>query len=90
MLSRFVRVKDGKAEGHDNKEAIKYGYGSMLNLRVALTTTFAFTLANLACISAPQTKEQVATVRRTLSKAVGMILLSGRVGLLFQQYLAAY
>lgn len=39
---RYVQVKeDGVVLGIDNKEAIKYGYGSMLNLRVKLTYSFA-------------------------------------------------
>jgi acyl-CoA oxidase len=42
LLMRYVRVTaEGKVEGAENKQAIKYGYGSMLNLRVKLTYNFA-------------------------------------------------
>lgn len=42
LLMRYVKVSaDGKVEGLENKQAIKYGYGSMLNLRVKLTYNFA-------------------------------------------------
>lgn len=46
---RYVKVsKDGKVEGLENTQAIKYGYGSMLNLRVKLTYNFA-----IRCIMQP-------------------------------------
>jgi hypothetical protein len=49
MLSRYVQVEaDGTVVGLENKQAIKYGYGSMLNLRVKLVNGFA-----LAYIYAP-------------------------------------
>ena len=42
MLMRYVQVKkDGTVIGLENKQTIKYGYGSMLNLRVRLTMGFA-------------------------------------------------
>ena len=42
MLMRYVQVAaDGKVSGLENKSAIKYGYGSMLNLRVRLVYGFA-------------------------------------------------
>lgn len=45
MLSKYIQVKpNGEVLGLENKEAaLKYGYGSMLNLRVILTYNFAFT-----------------------------------------------
>ncbi len=42
MLMRYIKIsKDGSIEGLENTQAIKYGYGSMLNLRVKLTYSFA-------------------------------------------------
>lgn len=42
MLSRYVQVKEnGEVLGLENKQAIKYGYGSMLNLRIKLVNSFA-------------------------------------------------
>ena len=42
MLMRYIQVKpDGTVLGLENTSAIKYGYGSMLNLRVQLTFGFA-------------------------------------------------
>lgn len=42
MLMKYVSVNpDGTVTGLENKSAIKYGYGSMLNLRVQLTFGFA-------------------------------------------------
>lgn len=41
MLMRFVQVlENGTVNGLENKQSLKYGYGSMLNLRVFLTTSF--------------------------------------------------
>ena len=46
---RYIKVtKQGVVEGLENTQAIKYGYGSMLNLRVKLTYSFA-----LKCILEP-------------------------------------
>lgn len=40
---KYVQVEaDGKVLGLENKQAIKYGYGSMLFLRVRLVYGFAF------------------------------------------------
>lgn len=42
MLMKYVTVSaDGVVNGLENKQAIKYGYGSMLNLRVILVYNFA-------------------------------------------------
>ena len=42
MLMKYIQVSaDGTVKGLDNTQAIKYGYGSMLNLRVQLTFGFA-------------------------------------------------
>lgn len=42
MLMKYIQVKeDGEVLGLENKAAIKYAYGSMLNLRVKLTESFA-------------------------------------------------
>jgi hypothetical protein len=42
MLCRFVSINDeGNVLGLDNKQSIKYSYGSMLNLRVQLVYGFA-------------------------------------------------
>ncbi len=42
MLSKYVQVhSDGTVIGLENKQAIKYGYGSMLNLRIKLVMGFA-------------------------------------------------
>ncbi len=42
MLCRYVQVHpDGTVVGLENKQAIKYGYGSMLNLRIKLVMGFA-------------------------------------------------
>ena len=42
MLMRYVQVSaDGTVAGLDNTSAIKYSYGSMLNLRVELSFLFA-------------------------------------------------
>ena len=42
MLMKYVKIqKDGTVVGLENKSAIKYGYGSMLNLRVKLTYSFS-------------------------------------------------
>ena len=41
MLMRYIKVeKGGEVIGLENKQALKYGYGSMLNLRVFLTSSF--------------------------------------------------
>ena len=41
MLMRYIEVtEDGEVKDLANKAAIKYGYGSMLNLRIILTTNF--------------------------------------------------
>lgn len=45
MLMRYVRLDDdGKVHGLDNKQALKYGYGSMLNLRVYLASVFGVSI----------------------------------------------
>ena len=42
MLSRYVQIQpNGTVLGLENKQAIKYGYGSMLNLRIKLVMGFA-------------------------------------------------
>ncbi len=42
MLSKYIQISDqGKVIGAENKQAIKYAYGSMLNLRVTLVNGFA-------------------------------------------------
>jgi nitrogen fixation/metabolism regulation signal transduction histidine kinase len=42
LLMRYVTVNpDGTVLGLENVSAIKYGYGSMLNLRVQLTFGFS-------------------------------------------------
>ena len=47
MLMKYVKVRtDGTIEGLENSSAIKYSYGSMLNLRVQLV--FGFFLQALA------------------------------------------
>lgn len=41
LLMKYVKVeKDGSVTGLENKNAIKYAYGSMLNLRVRLLDAF--------------------------------------------------
>lgn len=43
MLMKYVQVEqNGEVIGLQNKQAIKYGYGSMLFLRVKLVYSFAF------------------------------------------------
>lgn len=43
MLMKYIQVTpSGEVQGRENKEAIKYAYGSMLYLRVALPFNFAF------------------------------------------------
>lgn len=43
MLMKYVQVSPaGEVFGLENKQAIKYGYGSMLYLRVKLVYSFAF------------------------------------------------
>jgi hypothetical protein len=45
MLCRYIRIDDdGKVLGLENKQALKYGYGSMLNLRVYLASVFGFSI----------------------------------------------
>ena len=52
MLMKYVQIdKNGEVFGLENKQAIKYGYGSMLNLRVQLTYSFAFSYAISPTIS---------------------------------------
>lgn len=42
MLSRYIQIQEnGEVLGLENKQAIKYGYGSMLNLRIQLVIGFA-------------------------------------------------
>lgn len=42
MLMKYIQVTEsGEVKGLQNKSAIKYAYGSMLNLRVQLTNSFA-------------------------------------------------
>ena len=41
MLSRYIKIDDkGNVLGLENKQSLKYGYGSMLNLRVHLVSAF--------------------------------------------------
>lgn len=41
MLSRYIKIDEkGNVLGLDNKQNLKYGYGSMLNLRVLLVSAF--------------------------------------------------
>ncbi len=43
MLMKYIQVMpDGTVKGQENKQAVKYAYGSMLYLRVALPFSFAF------------------------------------------------
>lgn len=43
MLMKYVQVTpEGEVIGLENKQAVKYAYGSMLYLRVALPFSFAF------------------------------------------------
>lgn len=52
MLMKYIKVnKDGSVEGLQNKSAEKYGYGSMLNLRVQLTYLFAMQLVIFPAIN---------------------------------------
>ena len=42
MLMKYIQVTEsGEVKGLQNKSAIKYAYGSMLNLRVVLVNGFA-------------------------------------------------
>ena len=42
MLMKYIQVTEsGEVKGLQNKSAIKYAYGSMLNLRIMLTDSFA-------------------------------------------------
>jgi hypothetical protein len=55
MLMKYVKVNEnGEISGLENKQALKYGYGSMLNLRVKLT--FTFSLAYIYMVSVDQYK----------------------------------
>ena len=48
---KYVTVsKDGKVEGLQSTSAMKYSYGSMVNLRIKLTFNFGF-----SCIVLPTT-----------------------------------
>jgi hypothetical protein len=45
MLMRYIKIDDkGNVSGHENKQNIKYGYGSMLNLRVYLASVFGISV----------------------------------------------
>lgn len=43
LLQRYITVNRDGSIVEQSKDALKFGYGSMLNLRVALTNNFAFT-----------------------------------------------
>lgn len=44
MLSRYIKIDDqGTVSGLENKQNLKYAYGSMLNLRVLLVSAFGST-----------------------------------------------
>lgn len=45
MLCRYIKIDDqGRVLGLENRQALKYGYGSMLNLRVYLASVFGFSI----------------------------------------------
>ena len=57
MMMRYIQIDDqGKVHGLENKQALKYGYGSMLNLRVYLASVFGISIVR-------STKKFVDTMR---------------------------
>jgi hypothetical protein len=99
MLSRYVQVNpDGTVMGLDNKQAIKYGYGSMLNLRIKLVMGFALAyiytpgvIQYEICEKTGQTNDPFVKKKliETLCTGIGTILSNSYISRIFKNYLAA-
>jgi len=96
MLMKYVNVgSDGTVSGLENKSAIKYAYGSMLNLRVQLTFGFAVDFNLLPLHWMHNVNKQLGTeleevnrnfITDKLSIGLGIVLSNSEVLRMFEEY----
>lgn len=99
MLSRYVQVKsDGTVFGLENKQAIKYGYGSMLNLRIKLVMGFSLgyiygpgVILYEICEKTGQANDPFVKKKltETLCTGIGIVLSNSFISRIFKNYLTA-